>query len=397
MTPAEYDVFLSRRGVGDEDMVSEVAAGLTRFGFRVFVPDREAGTEGGPSRFAAIERAPDFVLLSAPAVPGAVAGGDDPRRADLSHAFKSRRNILVLADPVHVDSLAREGLPGRPPFADWQRVAYDRGRVRESIALVAHRLHSSSEVQDRRFMARVKAAAVTVAILLAVAVASRAVPAAMKWWNRPSAPPPLPRFVLYWAAYGQRVQNGQTVAFPVRDGTAVNAGDQIRLAFSAGSDGHAYVVVRDAQGGVATLFPGATVRGASRVRAGTVYHAPGEGRWLTVDERAGIAAISLIAGHDPLENLEELAEETDAGPSPAARMELLSSTIAGLLDGRHAAVPRPVRTRRGREIVDGLAPAPPPSAFSAILSSGSALAYAPAVQTGLLSTVVQIRLGTGSQ
>jgi hypothetical protein len=78
-------------------------------------------------------------------------------------------------------------------------------------------------------------------------------------------------------------------------------------------------------------------------------------------------------------------------------MELLSSTIAGLLDGRHAAVPRPIRTRRGREIVDNLPPAKPPSVFSATLSSGSAVAYAPAVQTGLLSTVVQIRIGTGPQ
>ena len=95
--------------------------------------------------------------------------------------------------------------------------------------------------------------------------------------------------------------------------------------------------------------------------AGTVYQAPGEGHWFTVDARAGLAAIYLIGGHDPLENLEELAEEADERTSPAARLELLSSTVAGLLDGRHAAVPRPVRTRRGREIVDGLAPAPPPT------------------------------------
>jgi hypothetical protein len=393
MTPAEYDVFLSRRGAGDEGMVSEVAAGLSRLGFRVCVAAHEAGTEAGPARLAAIDKASDFVLISAPAVPGAMESGDDPRRAELARAFKSRRNILVLADPAHVDSLAREGLPGRPPFADWQRVTYDRGKVRESIALLSHRLLSSSEVEDRRFMARVKAAAVTVAILLAVAVASRAVPAAVKWWNRPSAPPPLPRFVLYWAAYGQRFENGQWTPFSVTDGTSVGAGDRIRLAFSAGSDGHAYVVVRGAQGGVSTLFPGATVRGASRVQAGTVYQVPGDDRWITVDERTGIAAIYLIAGHDPLENLEELAEETDAGPSPAARMELLSSTIAGLLDGRHATVPRPIRNRRGREIVDGLAPAPPPSVWPPAVVGGSSASLTPATQTGLLSAVVEIRIG----
>jgi hypothetical protein len=394
MTPAKHDVYLCCRRAGTEGMVSGVAAGLARLGFRVHVAESHAGA--GPSRLTAIEQAPDFVLLSAPPASGTVEGGD-PRAADLAHAFKTRRNILVLADPAHGDRLARESLPGRPTFADWQQVTYDRTRPREAIALVAHRLVSSSEVEDRRFMRRVKLAAITVAIVLGVAVATRAVPAAVRWWNRPAAPSPLPRYVLYWAAYGQRLENGRWTPFPVTDGTSVGAGDQIRLAFGVGSDGHAYVVVRDEQGGVSTLFPGATVRGASRVRAGEVHEVPAGGQWFTVDARTGIAAIYLIAGHDPLENLEELAEETDAGPSPAARMELLSSTIAGLLDGRHAAVPRPIRTRRGREIVDGLATGPPPSVWPLPPGGASPSDPKPNTQTGLLSAVVEVRLKSGSQ
>jgi hypothetical protein len=271
-------------------------------------------------------------------------------------------------------------------------VAYDRSRPRESIALVAHRLVSSSDVEDRRFMTRVKAAAVTVAILLAVAVASRAVPAAMKWWNRPTAPPPLPRFTIYWTATGQQFRNGEWAAFPVTDGGSVAAGDRIRLTFSTGSDGYAYVVARDARGGLTTLFPGATVRGASRVKAGTVYQAPGENRWHTVDAQSGIAAVYLIAGHDPLENLEELAEEVDVGPSPAARLELLTSTIAGLLDGRHAAAPRPIRTRAGREIVDDVSPAGAPSAWPVAPGASIGSTVSPGTRTGLVSAVVEIRL-----
>jgi hypothetical protein len=126
------------------------------------------------------------------------------------------------------------------------------------------------------------------------------------------------------------------------------------------------------------------------VRAGILHEAPADGRWFTIDEHAGISAIYLIAGHDPLENLEELAEEADAGPSPAARMELLSSTVAGLLDGRHAAVPRPIRTRRGREIADEIAPARPPSAWPSL----SGAATSPATETGLVSAVVEIRVRT---
>ena len=160
-------------------------------------------------------------------------------------------------------------------------------------------------------------------MVLAIAVASRAVPVAVRWWNRPAAAQPLPRFTLYWTADGQRMQNGQWAAFPLTDGSAVTAGDRLRLAFSTGSDGFAYVVTRDALGGVSVLFPGAAVRGASRVRRGEAHEAPADGRWFTVDARAGLAAIYLIAGHDPLENLEELTEDGDGSLPPGARMELL--------------------------------------------------------------------------
>jgi hypothetical protein len=218
------------------------------------------------------------------------------------------------------------------------------------------------------------------------------VPLAVRWWNRPTAPQPLPRFTLYWSAVGQRMQNGQWTAFPIADGSAVAGGDQIRLAFGVGSDGYAYVVIRDAQGGVSVLYPGATVRGASRVRAGSVYQVPEDGPWFTVDPQSGLAAIYVFAGHEPLENLEELLEEPESGVKPAARLELLTSTLSGLLDGRHAMAQRPIRTRKGREIVDGLPPAPPPVAWPAVSSGGSAGTGHPATQVGLLSAVAEIRL-----
>ena len=392
MIPVEHDVYLCCRDAEDSDMLSAVADGLSRLGFRVVVAGRHPGAANGPGRLAAIEQAPDFVLLSSPAPAGPSGSGPDPRAADLAHAFKTRRNILVLADPAHSDPLAAAEPPGRPKLAAWQRVAYDPARSRESIALVGHRLLTSSDVEDRHLMRTVKLAAVAVALMLALAVASRAVPLAVRWWNRPAAPQPLPRFTLYWSAAGQRLQDGQWTAFPVTDGSAVAGGDQIRLAFSTGSDGYAYVVIRDAQGGVSVLYPGATVRGASRVQTGRVYQVPGSGRWFTVDPQAGLAAIYLFAGHEPLENLEELAEEPESGATPAARLELLSSTLQGLLDGKHTAAQRPIRSRGGREIVDGLTPAPPPVAWPAASTGGPAGPDRPATQTGLLSAVVEIRL-----
>ena len=393
MTSAEYDVYLSCRDGEDGGMVSAVADGLGRRGFRVVVAGRTSGVETGPGRLAAIEQAPDFVLLSSPAAAGPQGSGADPRAADLAHAFKTRRNIIVLADPADADPLvAADPPPGRPRLAAWQRVAYDPTRSRGSIAFVANRLFSWSEVEDRRLMRTAKRAAVAVALMLAVAIALRAVPAVVNWWNRPQAPPPLPRFTVYWTAFGQRLQNGQWTGFPITDGAAVAAGDQIKLAFSTGSDGYAYVVLKDTRGAVSVLHPGATLRGASRVRAGVVYQVPGDGRWSTVDAGASLETIYLIAGHDPLENLEELLEESDGTVSPAARVELVASTLAGLLDGKRAAVPRPVRTRRGREIVDNLAPAPPPSVWPAPPGGVSAAPQKPATQTGLLSAVVEIRV-----
>ena len=392
MTPVEHDVYLCCRDGEDRGMVSAVADGLSRLGFRVVVAGRDPGAANGPGRRAAIEKAPDFVLLSSPASAAPPGGGTDPRAADLAHAFKTRRNIIVLADPAHADPLAAAEPPGRPKLAAWQRVAYDPARSRESIALVGHRLLTSSDVDDRRLMRRVKRAFVALGVVLAIAVASRAVPLAVRWWNRPTAPQPLPRFTLYWSAVGQRMQDGQWTAFPITDGSAVAGGDRLRLVFSTGSDGYAYVVIRDAQGGVSVLYPGATVRGASRVRAGSVYQVPEDGLWFTVDPQSGLAAIYVFAGHEPLENLEELLEEPESGVKPAARLELLTSTLAGLLDGRHAMAQRPIRTRGGREIVDGLAPAPPPVAWPAVSTGGSAGTGQPATQIGLLSAVVEIRV-----
>ena len=392
MKTVEYDVFLCCRDVEAGGMAAEVAAGLARLGFRVVVAGRNPGAASGPERLETIEKAPDFVLLSSASQPGPGGAHADVRAADLAHAFRTKRNIVVLADPADADPLASAEPPGRPRLAAWQRVVYDPARSRESIALVGHRLVSSSEVEDRRLMRRAKRAFVTLAIVLAAAASLRIVPAAVSYWNRPKAPPPLPRFTLYWTAAGQRMENSQRTAFSITDGSAVAGGDQIRLSFSTGSDGHAYVIARDSRGGLSMLFPGATVRGASLVRAGVRHDAPGSGSWFTVDPQAGLEAVYLVGGHDPLENLEELAEEADERMTPAARTELLSSTIAGLIDGKHTAVPRPIRTRKGREIVDGLAPAAPPAVWDNILAGGSGLTQKPATRVGLLSAVVEIRV-----
>jgi hypothetical protein len=393
--PIEYDVYLCCREPSGHGLVQTVAAGLTRLGFRVFVGDRVPGAAPDEQRLRLIEDIPDFVLLSSPEAGDKGARDPDPLRIEIAHAFKTGRNVLVMADPEHADPLAGARPPGVPPLPPWQRLAYDPGRVRESIALLGYRLLSSSDVEERRLMQTAKQAFIAVGLILLAAVATRAVPAVIEFWNRPKPKPPLPPFSVYSCAFGQRLEAGRWAAFTPGEGSAVSSGDQVRLVFTPGADGFAYVVSKDVRGDVSVLYPAVTVRGASRVRAGTVYEVPAGGSWLPLDEQAGIDTIYLLAGYEPLENLEELVEEPDAYRNPTSRRELLGSTLAGLLDGRHASVQPPVRTRGGQAILESIPPGAGPLECSATLASGSVVTRRFTGQRGLVSALVEIRVRAG--
>jgi len=392
MKPIAYDVYLCCREPSGHGLVQTVAAGLTRLGFRVFVGDRVPGAAPDEQRLRLIEDIPDFVLLSSPEAGDKGARDPDPLRIEIAHAFKTGRNVLVMADPEHADPLAGARPPGVPPLPPWQRLAYDPGRVRESIALLGYRLLSSSDVEERRLMQTAKQAFIAVGLILLAAVATRAVPAVIEFWNRPKPKPPLPPFSVYSCAFGQRLEAGRWAAFTPGEGSAVSSGDQVRLVFTPSADGFAYVVSKDVRGDVSVLYPTVTMRGASRVGAGRLYDVPAAGSWLSVDGQAGIDTIYLLAGYEPLENLEELVEESDANVDPAVRRDLLNSTLTGLLDGRHAAVRPPVRTRNGQAIVENLPAGPGPAECSATLASGAVVTRRFGAQRGLVSALVEIRL-----
>jgi hypothetical protein len=221
------------------------------------------------------------------------------------------------------------------------------------------------------------------------------VPAFVEMWTRPAPPPPLPPFSLYWCGFGQRLDANRWAAFEPGDGSAASPSDQVRLVFAPSADGYAYVVSRDVRGDISVLYPAVTVRGASRVRAGSVYDVPAGGNWLAVDDQAGLGTIYLLAGYDSLENLEELVEEPDAYRETASRRELLASTLAGLVDGRRTAVQLPVRTRSGQAILESLSPGAGPPECSATLAGGAVVRRRFAAQRGLVSVLVEIRVHGG--
>jgi hypothetical protein len=195
---------------------------------------------------------------------------------------------------------------------------------------------------------------------------------------------------LYWATFGQRVDRGSWVEFPLAAGSRVSGGDRIRVAFSPSADSFAYVIARDSRGRVSVLFPTETVRGASRVRAGQAYGAPIESGWMTIDDQAGFEAIYVFVSYDPLQNLEELVEEPQTPASIGARRQLVDQTIAGLLDGRHYQLGRRLWIRTTQFVDQGLEPAPGPSTFSAALDSGEVATHASTVQPGLVSALGEV-------
>ena len=110
------------------------------------------------------------------------------------------------------------------------------------------------------------------------------------------------------------------------------------------------------------------------------------------DDQAGLETIFIIAGYDPLQNLEELVEEPEATTTAQARRALLESTVAGLLDGRHGAAERRVWTGKLHPIDQDLPLPPGPSTARVTLTDGALVTRPFVVQPGLVSAAVEIRL-----
>ena len=156
------------------------------------------------------------MLLSSAAQVDSGGGDADPRARGPRPRLQDQTQHRRAGGPGARRSACRGGTSRGVP--SWRRGSGSpmTGDARASRSrLSAHRLVSSSEVEDRRLMRMAKRAFVALAVVLAAAVALRAVPAAVSYWNRPKAPPPLPRFTLYWTAVAQRVQNGQWAGFPL--------------------------------------------------------------------------------------------------------------------------------------------------------------------------------------
>jgi hypothetical protein len=368
-----------------------VAAGLKKRGFGVLVGSREPAA-GSAADLAAIESAPDFVVILSPGSLDPATQNDDVR-VEVAHAIAHERNIV----PMYVAGYVRPRLEALPPelaaFPWRDAILYDPLAQQESIAKVAHMLASDTSVGERRLDRQAKRLFITLGIAL-LAVASvevaRTLPKLLA--RQFKEPPPLPRLSLSWTGFGQRLQDGRWVEFTFADGSRVLPGDQIKLAFSVTADAHAYVVTTDQRGEVSILFPARAAKANSEIKAAEVYEAPFDGSWFTIDDSAGLRGVYLMASYDPIENVEALVEERDEESTPQGRQSLVEGTIAGLVDGRHVQARSTVRTRRGNAVVQNLDVAPGPATAQTALTGGLLVIHPLAVQPGLMSAVAEINI-----
>jgi hypothetical protein len=389
---AEFDVFICCADASSAEMVSTVAAYLGRHGFRVFLADRPPAGEPDDGRLALAEAIPDFLVLLTPATVEAMAGTGQGVHAEIERALTTGRNVVLVAPagapapPAGAFTAAVSSLAGQ------KLLIYDPDRLAETLSIVRHSLSSDTSVDDRHLMRRTKRLFIFVALFVLAAASLQVVPAFIKTWTRPKPLPPVAPFTLYWSGFGQRLEAGGPVGFPLVDGVRLSGGEQVTVAFSPSADGHAYVIAKDTRGRVSVLFPVETVKGASRVRAGRVYRAPAESGWLAVDPQSGIDTIYVFAGYDPLQNLEELVEEPETPQNAAGRGGLVEETVAGLIDGRHYQFGRRPWIRTMQFVDQGLQPGPGPATFTASFP-GAAVATSPAIaQRGLVSALAEIKV-----
>jgi hypothetical protein len=382
-------VFICCPDPGRREMCVTLREYLTRAGFRVFF--EPASELPAPDRLALAGTVSDFVLFLPPAGFD-LAGGGGEWQAQVAAALETGRNVVrvSLADePAWTAEADRADLAG---LVTRQALTYDPDRLAESLSLIQHCLSTDTIVNDRHLSRRWKRLFMFAAALILVGFSAQTIPILIKAWKRPRQLPPVAPFVLYWSGFAERDVAGIAEELPLVSGMAIKPGDRLRVAFSPSADGFAYVVTRDTRGRVSVLFPGESIKGASRVKAGQSYGAPLQDGWLMVEADAGLDTLYVFGSYDSLQNLEELVEEPETPTNLGGRRELLEQTVNGLLDGRHYP-PGPRIWIRTTALVDQSLKSPAgPRSFSAVFRNGKTVTHPAAIQPGLVNALAEIKV-----
>lgn len=388
MPPAEPDVCVCAPDSGGAALAAEFERGLAAMGFVVAANPSEVSRD---QRRRAVANAADAVILLTPDVFTALANPDDPFRIEVMTAVRGGSVVVPVRWPGVVRPPAETLPEDLRALVTQPAIDYDPDKPRASLQRVAHALSSDAEVADRALMRRARRLAWLTAVILLTTVASFVVPAVYRWATTPPPKPPLAPYALHWTGFLQVPGTAADGVAGLTDGVAVPAGSRVALVFATSADGHAYVLGRTRTGDVEVLFPPQAMRGASRVRAGVQYRVPAGEAWLEQGGSRDLISVVLVAGYDPLENLEELVEESETGADAGSRLDLLDSTLAGLLDGQHGSRASSIRTRSGQAI-DRRLGVPAAAGVATVILPGGAPARRPlTLQSGLVSAAVELR------
>lgn len=157
----------------------------------------------------------------------------------------------------------------------------------------------------------------------------------------------------------ERLPGGEVRLRPVQDGEVLRdgrgnpqAGDKIKIYFSANCACHVYVIGIDATGYVANIFPDGVTHATSLVTPGAQYLLPGGSTWWGLDTYRGIEQIYFVASRTRRPDIEQMVAQL-AGRRPdlpatyrPVREPAVLTTTRGLVQVQSAA-PTVVTTELG--------------------------------------------------
>jgi hypothetical protein len=127
---------------------------------------------------------------------------------------------------------------------------------------------------------------------------------------------------------------------PLLPGGRLRSGDQFKIEFSADRDGYVYILNFDSSGQALVLFPHAGIALGNEVKAGARYQLPPrEHDWYYLDNVPGRESLYLISTPFPIQNLDRLIDELQAGEAQPRRVRTarLRGALEGLTDRESAA------------------------------------------------------------
>ena len=165
----------------------------------------------------------------------------------------------------------------------------------------------------------------------------------------PKSAPPSTRIKLDAAIVCQRqTEPGTFAPLPECNGAQMREDDRFQITFSSNQRAWFYAFIYNGSGQFQTLFPNSTTA-ANVMEPGSSYTLPGQDRWWSLDEVAGVLEhIQLVAAVAPVPELEAL-RGADAPPNSDGTLPVVANKARGKIE---PSVVRGVKTSGDKAVTD---------------------------------------------